>query len=102
MNKNKTIPTVLACNAEKYGFKYLDKNQLLESNIFIYSSDIFAEYRTCTKNSVAIHFCEGSWVEQSFLIKFQNFVKKNAFLFWLYRVLWKRSYRIKNKYLKKA
>lgn len=102
MNKNKTIPTVLACNAEKYGFKYLDKNQLLESNIFIYSSDIFAEYRTCTKNSVAIHFCEGSWVEQSFLIKFQNFVKKNAFLFWLYRVLWKRSYRIKNKYLKKT
>lgn len=91
MNKNKTIPTVLACNAEKYGFKYLNKDQQLELNIFIYSSDIFSEYRTCTKNSVAIHFCESSWVKQSFIIKFQNFVKKNTFLFWLYRIFWKKK-----------
>lgn len=72
MNKNKTIPTVLACNAEKYGFKYLDKNQLLESNIFIYSSDIFAEYRTCTKNSVAIHFVKAPGLSNLFLLNFKT------------------------------
>lgn len=76
-----TIPTVLALHAEKYGLKYIDKEQELENNIKIFNSSVFADYYNATSASVAIHYCEGSWVNQS-LIK--NIKSR------LYRIDWLR------------
>lgn len=87
IKQNKTIPVVLSLYAEKYGFKYLNKYQSLDSGIAIYSSDIFSEYRTSTKESVVIHFCEGSWVEQTFRHKLENFIKKNKILYKFYQII---------------
>ncbi len=65
--KNYTIPSTLAITAEKYGFKYINKFQLLDGNIAIFPTHIFADYRTATKNSVAIHNVAGSWNDNNTL-----------------------------------
>lgn len=65
----------MAIHAEEYGFKYLNKDQLLQDNIMIYSSDIFSEYRTASDKSVAIHYCEGSWVHRSFIGRIKTTLK---------------------------
>jgi len=78
MAMNKTIPVVLALTAEKYGFKYIDKEQILESNIHIFPSRIFSEYRTSSSESIAIHFCEGSWVKSTLNLKLRNLAKRST------------------------
>lgn len=60
---NYTIPTTLAIVAEKYGFRYVNEKQILQNNIIIYPSNIFADYRTADKNSYAVHMCVGSWAD---------------------------------------
>lgn len=59
--KNYTIPSTLAITAEKYGFKYSNVFQLLEDNVAIFPSNVFADYRTADRHSVAIHNVAGSW-----------------------------------------
>lgn len=85
INANKTIPVVLAIHAEKYGLRYLNKDQLLQDNIMIYSSDIFSEYRTKSNKSVAIHYCEGSWVHKSLIDKIKNRLKTVNIIYKLYK-----------------
>ncbi len=63
--RNYTIPTTLAITAEKYGFRYVNEKQELERNICIYPSDVFADYRTSSSSSVAVHECTGSWKHQT-------------------------------------
>lgn len=87
INANKTIPVVLAIHAEEYGFKYLNKDQLLQDNIMIYSSDIFSEYRTASDKSVAIHYCEGSWVHKSIIGRIKNYLKNYKLLYALYKYI---------------
>lgn len=82
-DKNFTIPTVLALHAEKYGLKYVDKEQHLRKNVKIYDSSVFSDYFYATSNSVAIHYCEGSWVSGSFI----ELLKSK-----LYRINWLRNF----------
>lgn len=56
-------PVIYAWLLEKRGLKYLDRKQLLEDNICLFDSSVFASYPTCTFNSVAIHMMAGSWVD---------------------------------------
>lgn len=58
---NYTIPTTLAIIAERYGFRYSNEFQLLNGNIAIFPSNVFADYRTRDKKSIAVHQCAGSW-----------------------------------------
>ena len=67
--ENYTIPTTLAIVAEKYGFRYKNEKQLLAESMAIFPSNVFADFRTSDKNSVAIHHCEGSWSSQGGFIK---------------------------------
>lgn len=80
LSENKIIPVVLAITAEKYGFKYIDKEQILSDNIHLYPSKIFSEYRTSSPYSVAIHYCEGSWVKPTIGLKLRNICKRNVLL----------------------
>lgn len=66
--KNYTIPSTLAITAEKYGFRYVNEFQLLDGNIAIFPSNVFADYRTATKDSVAIHNVAGSWSDNKTII----------------------------------
>lgn len=55
-------PFLYAKAMEKYGFKYKDEDQLLQDNMKIYRSEIFAGNKhEATKNSFAIHYCAHSW-----------------------------------------
>lgn len=59
---NVIAPFIYARIAEKYGFRYLDKDQELDDNMKIYRSEIFAGNKhEATAESFAIHYCAHSW-----------------------------------------
>lgn len=86
MDNRLTIPTTLALMGEKYGFKYNNVEQELQESIHIYDTSIFSDFYNSTPQSVAIHYCEGSWVKKSGLAK----VKSK-----LYRIGWLRNLVLK-------
>lgn len=58
-------PDIFAMVAEKYGFKYKDELQILNSNMLILPSEVFAgSVKEETKNSYAVHHCAGSWRDE--------------------------------------
>lgn len=62
LNTTVLSPYIYARVMEKYGFKYLDRDQPLEQNMMIYRSEIFAGNRhEVTPASYAIHYCAHSW-----------------------------------------
>lgn len=83
--KNYTIPSTLAIAAEKYGFRYIDEFQLLNGNIAIFPSKIFADYRNATKDSIAVHNVAGSWGDKkSFLENIIRILYRKRFIRTMY------------------
>lgn len=55
-------PIVLAGIAEKYGFLYLDREQLLAEGLRLYPSALFtSQPYLMKKEAVAVHCCSASW-----------------------------------------
>ncbi|MBQ5997599.1 MAG: polysaccharide biosynthesis protein [Bacteroidales bacterium] len=55
-------PIVLARIAEKYGFRYYDREQQLAEGFHLYPSSLFCPYPPYMKEeAVAVHCCFGSW-----------------------------------------
>lgn len=55
-------PIVMAGIAERYGFKYIDKEQDLAYGFKLYSSSLFASQPYLMKTeAVAVHCCNASW-----------------------------------------
>lgn len=82
--RNYTIPTTLALTAENYGFRYVNEKQNLAGNICIFPCDVFADYRTASDHSVAIHMCTGSWKNQTLLQRIKVMVYKKRWCRRLY------------------
>lgn len=75
-----TVPNILAFHAEKYGFKYRNIEQNIDKNIVIYDNTIFASKLVATKNSIAIHHCAASWVDQSIFKKLKGKIYEIRFI----------------------
>ena len=70
-------PFVYARVMEKYGFKYLDKDQALEDNMMVFRSEIFAGNKyEATPASYAIHYCAHSW-KRTPMEKLSRWLKRN-------------------------
>ena len=70
-------PGIMATIATAYGFVYKDEDQLLENNMMIFNSSVFAgNPATRTKQSYCMHFCDGSWRDKSFFERLKWEVKK--------------------------
>lgn len=55
-------PIIFATIAEKYGFKYIDTEQMLDEGFKLYPSSIFSPQPwLMKKESVAVHCCKASW-----------------------------------------
>jgi hypothetical protein len=70
-------PTILSINAEQFGFKYLDKEQIINNGMHIYNSAVFAgrpDFKT--ENSYAVHYCIGSWKEEKKQALYKKIVNK--------------------------
>ncbi len=79
-NAKIVAPDVLAYYARNYGFRYTDKLQNLDA-ITIYPSEVFARYPSVeTKDSYAIHYCNGSWRDKPLKRKIIDYIRKNIFL----------------------
>lgn len=85
-----TIPTTLALTGEKYGFVYHNVEQELQEGIHIYDTSVFSDFHNATKHSVAIHYCEGSWVNKNAKTKLKNKLYRIAWLRKLVNTIWKK------------
>lgn len=85
-----TIPTTLALTAEKYGLKYHNVDQDLAEGIYVYDSSVFSDFHNASKHSVAIHYCEGSWVQKSFLKRVKSKLYRVAWLRKFVNLVWKK------------
>lgn len=55
-------PDIYAMIAESYGFRYADRKQILQENMLILPSRVFASApSSADSSSYAIHHCAGSW-----------------------------------------
>lgn len=86
-----TIPTVLALQSEKYGFVYVDKRQELSEGISIFDSGIFSDYYNATRNSVAIHYCMGSWLDSSMMKIIKDKLYRNSLLRYLIHLVFPKK-----------
>lgn len=67
---HQTAPIIHARFAEKYGFRYIDRLQLLDHNMAIFPSSVFATKGIHeSKETVAIHCCKGSWLGKDSKLK---------------------------------
>ena len=82
-----TAPTVLAYNAEEFGFRYVDMEQRLYSGIHLYTTSILSLFDQYNSKSVAVHYCAGSWVKKGFFRKCLDFIKSNKLTFAIYTFL---------------
>lgn len=72
------IGPYISKKAEKYGYKYHDSQQLLENEMVILKSEVFVgNYVFLTKDSYAIHLCNGSWKEKSFFEELQYTIRNH-------------------------
>lgn len=85
-----TIPTTLALCGEKYGFKYHNVDQELTEGIHIYDTSVFSDYHNKTTKSVAIHYCEGSWVNKNFTQRIKSKLYRINWLRILVQTIWKK------------
>ena len=60
-NNDLTVPNILAFHAEKYGFKYVNKEQHIDANMAIFDYSVFASKLHANSKSLAIHKCAASW-----------------------------------------
>lgn len=73
-------PGIMATLAVKYGFRYIDKTQVLDNNMIILDSSVFAgNAATLSKQSYSMHYCDGSWREKTLVQKLKSFIR-NYFL----------------------
>jgi hypothetical protein len=69
-------PGIMATIATQYGFRYIDKDQLLDNNMMIYNSSVFAgNPATRNKESYSMHYCDGSWREKTTYQTLKSFVR---------------------------
>ena len=64
------MPGIIALEAVRYGFRYEDRPQLLESDgmrMQLFDSSVFAgsEWDADKRVNYAIHYCNGSWRDYS-------------------------------------
>ena len=71
-------PDIIAMYADKYGLKRINQFQLLEPNIAIYPASVFAGHPIYwTKQSIAMHFCNNSWIPKSRIHKLTSYLYNN-------------------------
>lgn len=83
-----TVPNILAFHAEKYGLRYLNKDQKLRDNIMIFNNKVFASCLVADSKSLAIHYCAASWVDQSFLKRLKNRLYKIGAIRRMINLIW--------------
>jgi hypothetical protein len=81
LNNKEILPNIMAYIAKKYGYKYINKEQLLRDGIRLYPAYYFAGYPDLeTKYSYAIHCCCGSWRKKTLLRKLIDHLKLLLFM----------------------
>ena len=78
---NPIAPGIMAMSAEKYGFKYIDKEQYIGNNSIILPSVVFSGQNNYDPTKTyAIHYCAGSWRERNKLKKLLTKLKNNSYI----------------------
>lgn len=69
-------PGVMALILTKYGFRFFDKKQLLDQNMAVFKSNVFAgDLMTRDANSYAMHFMDNSWKKKNLKWRLRTFLE---------------------------
>lgn len=61
-------PAVLALCAEDFGFRYINARQHADANMLFLEPELIAgKINYATRDSIAVHCCDGSWREKSLM-----------------------------------
>ncbi|GAA4816954.1 glycosyltransferase family 32 protein [Litoribaculum gwangyangense] len=72
------IAAILGRVAVKYGYRYIDKEQILSEDMLILPSNVLVGNLTLLdNNSYAIHLINGSWLEKKGFDKFMHNIRNN-------------------------
>lgn len=75
LSMNLIIPAVMPMLAVKHGFRYIDKEQVINEGIHIYPSWVFAgSPATRRVDSYSMHFCDSSWRDFSVLKRIKRWL----------------------------
>lgn len=71
---------------DKFGLKFLDKDQNVYNDVLVYKSAVIASPKTRTKESIAVHWFDGTWAshKKSFASMVKNFLKAHCFVVFNY------------------
>ena len=79
-----TMDIMLIRMLEKFGVRYVDETQHLDSDITIYKSNIFATRKSLDKESVLIHWFDQSWRRDGgWKMRVKKMIKSR--FYWIYR-----------------
>jgi hypothetical protein len=80
--------------AEKYGYKYHESEQLLDNNMIILKPEVFVGNSVfLTRDSYAIHLCNGSWKDKSVFEELEYNVRNNYPNFYPVVAFWGKAVR---------
>ena len=100
------LPDIMALCAEQFGFKYVNKTQILDKGIIFFPSDYFSDKKNITNNTISIHYGYNSWSIKSkrqriynklsgykILNRLLNSLGKNNYgrkaIFYIKKIIWK-------------
>ncbi len=59
------VPVIMALEAEKYGFRYVNEFQVLKEDIHLFPDEYFTSPIKQTENTLALHIVKNSWKKLS-------------------------------------
>ncbi|MDQ6812949.1 MAG: mannosyltransferase [Bacteroidota bacterium] len=78
LSENYIIGPYVSKKAEKYGYKYNQSKQLLDNNMIILTPEVFVGNSVfLTKESYAIHLCNGSWKDKTGFEEMEYKIRNN-------------------------
>lgn len=78
------LPVVMALEAEKYGFRYVNEFQNLNEDIYLLTDEYFTHPSKHTSNTIALHMVKNSWRSYSFCQRIYSFLAKNEIIKYAY------------------
>jgi len=81
------VPVIMAVCAEKYGFRYVNEQQVLDGDMHLFPDDYFTHPKKATNNTYALHMVKNSWKKFSTKQKIYAALAQNSILKSIYNKL---------------
>ncbi|TGX82102.1 polysaccharide biosynthesis protein [Palleniella muris] len=86
------VPVIMGLEAEKYGFRYVNKFQVLKEDMHLFPDEYFTHPSKQTANTYALHMVKNSWKKMSTFQKIYASLAQNKVVKSIYDILEKMPF----------